>query len=126
VVQHHLSAKKSVETFDWKNVSTEGGPLNLANSQNNSLRALKKLESQRKKGIPGVLQDVNLNDAQVDDLVEFLKTLTDPCLKEQTCLAKWIPGPNDPDPDGLRLCAKDRTGKELWPASCEPSRWSGR
>jgi cytochrome c peroxidase len=126
VVQHHLNAKKSVETFDWKKVSTEGGPLNLANSQNNSQRALKKLESQRQKGKPGVLQDANLNDSQVDDIVEFLKTLTDPCLKDQACLAKWIPGPGDPDPDGLRLCAKDKTGAPLFAPSCEPSRYSAK
>jgi len=66
-----------------------------------------------------VLQDVTLTDAQVDDVIEFLKTLTDPCLKDRACLAKWIPGPGDPDPDGLRLCAKDGTGQELWPASCQ-------
>jgi cytochrome c peroxidase len=126
VVQHHLNTKKSVETFDWKKVSTEGGPLNLANSQTNSLRALHRLEEQRKHGRPGVLQDANLNESQVDDLVEFLKTLTDPCLKDQTCLAKWIPGPTDPDPDGLRICAKDRTGAPLWAPSCEPSRYVAR
>jgi cytochrome c peroxidase len=50
--------------------------------------------------------------------VEFLKALTDPCLKDNACLARWLPGPNDPDPDGLRLCARDRTGAPLWPASC--------
>jgi len=126
IVQHHLNAKKSVETFDWKKVSTDGGPLNLANSQENSERALKKLLAQRRKGKPGVLQDADLSDSQVDDLVEFLKALTDPCLKDRTCLAKWIPGPTDPDPDGLRLCARDRTGQPLWPPSCEPSRYTSR
>jgi cytochrome c peroxidase len=126
VVQHHLNAKDSVEHFDWKKVSTEGGPLNLAHSKENSENALKQLLSQRRKNLPGVLQDANLNDSQVDDIVEFLKTLTDPCLKDQQCLAKWIPGPNDPDPDSLRICAKDKTGAPLWPASCEPSRYSAR
>jgi len=119
VVQHHLNAKTSVEAFDFKKVPTTGGPLNLANSKENTERALKTLEHQRKAGKKGVLQDATLSDAQVDDVLEFLKTLTDPCLKDRACLAKWIPGPSDPDPDGLRLCAKDGTGKELWPPSCQ-------
>ena len=122
VVVHHLNAKKSVETFDYGDIPATGGPINLGFSKEHTLRALQKLESQRKAGKKGVLEDVALTDAQVDDLVEFLKTLTDPCLKDQTCLAKWIPGPNDPDPDGLRLCAKDGAGKDLWAPSCEPSR----
>jgi len=126
IVQHHLNAKKSVEEFDFKRVSTEGGPLNLNHAPEHSHRALRKLEQQRKARKPGVLQDVSLTDAQVDDIVEFMKTLTDPCLKDQNCLAKWIPGPSDPDPDGLRLCAKDRTGKELWGPSCTPSQFKER
>lgn len=126
VVQHHLNPKKSIETFDWKKVSTEGGPLNLAHSKENTENALNQLLSQRKKGKPGVLQDANLTDPQVDDIVEFLKALTDPCLKNQQCLTKWIPGPTDPDPDGMRLCAKDRTGAPLWAPSCEPSRYVAR
>lgn len=126
VVQHHLNPKKSIETFDWKKVSTDGGPLNLAHSKENTENALNQLLSQRKKGKPGVLQDANLTDPQVDDIVEFLKALTDPCLKNQQCLTKWIPGPTDPDPDGMRLCAKDRTGAPLWAPSCEPSRYSAR
>jgi cytochrome c peroxidase len=126
VVQHHLNPKKSIEAFDFTKISTDGGPLNLNNSRENTGRALKKLEQQRRAGKKGVLTDVTLTDAQVDDLVEFLKALTDPCLKDQVCLAKWIPGPNDPDPDGLRLCAKDGTGKELWAPSCAPSRYSGK
>jgi cytochrome c peroxidase len=126
VVKHHLNARESVENFDWTKVSTEGGPLNLAHSEENSKSALDQLLRHRRRNKPGVLQDANLNDSQVDDIVEFLKTLTDPCLKDQACLAKWIPGPSDPDPDGLRICAKDGTGKELWAPSCEPSRYTER
>lgn len=126
VVQHHLNAEKSVRAFDFSKVSTEGGPLNLNFAVPNTENALKRLKEQRAQRRPGVLQDVNLNDAQVDDLVEFLKAQTDPCLKDQACLTKWIPGPTDPDPDGLRLCAQDRTGKPLWAPSCEPSRYTGK
>ncbi len=121
VVQHHLNAEKSIREFDFKQVSTEGGPVNLTNAKEHTEYALKKLKKQRASGLGGVLQDVALSEAQVDDVVEFLKALTDPCLKDKECLARWLPGPNDPDPDGLRLCARDRSGQELWPASCAPS-----
>ena len=118
VVRHHLNAEKSVREFDFRQVSAEGGPLQLSFSKEHTEYALRKLKQQRGARKPGVLEDVALSDAQVDDVVEFLKTLTDPCLKDRACLAKWLPGPNDPDPDSLRLCARDRTGAELWPPSC--------
>ena len=126
IVEHHLNAKKSIQAFDFAKISTDGGPLNLANSKEHTAYALKRLEEQRADGKKGVLKDATLTDAQVDDIVEFLKALTDPCLKDQACLAKWIPGPSDPDPDALRLCAKDRTGRELWAPSCLPSQYSGK
>jgi cytochrome c peroxidase len=120
IVQHHLNAKKSIEAFDFGRISTDGGPLNLSFSKAHTDRALRKLEQQRAARKKGVLADATLTGAQVGDIVAFLETLTDPCLKNQACLAKWLPGPNDPDPDGLRLCARDRTGKELWAPSCAP------
>jgi cytochrome c peroxidase len=126
VVQHHLNPEKSIREFDFGKISTEGGPLQLNFSKQHTEYALKKLQKQRAAGKKGVLTDVTLTDAQVDDIVEFLNALTDPCLKDLACLAKWIPGPSDPDPDGLRLCAKDRTGKELWAPSCAPSQYPGR
>jgi cytochrome c peroxidase len=126
MVQHHLNPENSIAAFDFTKISTAGGPLNLANAQENTARALKRLEDQRKAGKKGVLTNVSMNDAQVDDILEFLRTLTDPCLKDQACLAKWVPGPTDPDPDGLRLCAKDGTGRELWAPSCLPSRITAR
>jgi cytochrome c peroxidase len=122
VVQHHLNVEKSVREFDFQQVSTEGGPVNLTFAKEHTDYALRKLKKQRASGKKGVLQDVALSDAQVDDIVEFLKALTDPCLKDKACLAKWLPGPGDPDPDGLRLCARDRSGQEMWPASCAPAR----
>ena len=124
VVRHHLNPEQSIRQFDFAKVSTEGGPLQLNFSKAHTENALNKLKEQRAAGKKGVLTDVTLTDAQVDDIVEFLKALTDPCLKDQTCLAQWIPGPTDPDPDGLRLCAKDRTGKELWAPSCLPSQYT--
>ena len=122
IVRHHLNPEKSIKAFDWKKVSLDGGPLQLNFADNHTQHALERLKDQRKDKRPGVLQDVDLNDAQVNDLIEFLKAQTDPCLKDKDCLAKWIPGASDPDPDGLRLCAKDGAGKELWAPSCTPAR----
>ena len=122
VVQHHLNPEKSVHEFDFGKVSLDGGPLQLNFSKEHTEYALKQLQRQRRAGKAGVLADVSLADGQVDDLVEFLKTLTDPCLKDPACLAKWIPGTDDVDPDGLRLCAKDRDGRELWAPSCVATR----
>lgn len=122
VVRHHLNPEKSIREFDFTKVSTDGGPLNLSFSREHTEYALKKLKQQRAAGKKGVLTDVTLTDAQVEDIVAFLQALTDPCLKDQACLARWIPGPGDPDPDGLRLCAKDRTGRELWAPSCAARR----
>ena len=118
MVKHHLDVEGSIRRFDYKSISTEGGPVNTRFAAQHTGNALEKLREQRAAAKPGVLQDVALDDRQVDDVIEFLKTLTDPCLKDRACLAKWIPNSNDPDPDGLRLCAKDQTGKELLPGSC--------
>jgi cytochrome c peroxidase len=126
VVRHHLNPEASIRAFDFKRVSTEGGPVQLKFAAQHTQYALDKLKEHRRDHKSGVLVDVSLADAQVGDLIEFLKAQTDPCLKDRNCLAKWIPGPTDPDPDGLRLCAKDGTGKELWAPSCVPSTYVGK
>ena len=47
----------------------------------------------------------NLKETDVSYLVEFMKTLTDPCVKDRNCLSKWIPTENENDPDGQTLHA---------------------
>ena len=34
---------------------------------------------------------IHLTDIQAGFLVEFLKTLTDPCTKDRECLSPWVP-----------------------------------
>lgn len=118
MVKHHLNVEQSLKSFDYKTISTAGGPINTRFAAEHTQRALDTLRAQRAANKPGVIQDVSLSDSAVDDLVEFLKTLTDPCLKDRACLAKWIPTASDPDPDGMRLCAKGQDGRELVPGSC--------
>jgi cytochrome c peroxidase len=56
------------------------------------------------------LRPTKLRDQDVDDLVAFLRTLTDPCIKSAVCLADWIP-PLAEDPNGLQLDAQFNLSK---------------
>lgn len=48
----------------------------------------------------------NFADKDVRQLVTFLETLTDPCVVNPECMAKWLPPPGDKDPMGLQLDAR--------------------
>ena len=118
IVKHHLNVEDSLRRFDYSTVSAAGGPINVAMAKEHTNLALQKLLASRAVFDPYVVQNIDLSDTDIDNLVNFMKTLTDPCLKSPTCLAQWIPSASDPDPDGLRLCAKDENGRELLPGSC--------
>ena len=81
--------------------------MQIDNAEDNTALALAQLEQNRNDQVPGVLQDVSLSDQQVDDLLDFLQTLTDPCVSDRVCMEPWIAEGADPDPDGLRLNAVD-------------------
>ncbi len=51
---------------------------------------MEQLRQNRKSGV-SPHRSVNFSDEQVAQLVEFLKTLTAPCVKDRECLEKWIP-----------------------------------
>lgn len=50
--------------------------------------------------------------SSVADIAAFLRTLTDPCLKDRACFGRWIPRP-DEAPDGHQLNALDAAGRAL-------------
>ncbi|WP_051949392.1 cytochrome-c peroxidase [Methylosinus sp. PW1] len=121
IVRHHLNVERAVASFDYKTIPATGGPINSKFAKDHTQNALDMLRSQREDKMPGVIRDVELTDRQVADILSFLKSLTDPCLKSNKCLAQWIPNASDPDPDGLRLCAVDQRGREFLPGSCRRS-----
>jgi len=118
IVRHHLNAEQSINGFSYATVSTAAGPLNTTNAPAHTALALQRLREQRTANKPGVLRDVSLTNEQVSELIEFMKTLTDPCTKDRACLAKWVPTATDPNPDGRRICPKDSTGALLSPGTC--------
>lgn len=102
IVRHHLNPAAAVAAYDLAQLDPS---VQTKHMQLNTERALAKLGENRRLGLPSI-EKVQLSDAQVADLLAFLETLTDPCVEDPACLAPWIPGASEPDPDGLRLEAE--------------------
>jgi len=126
IIRHHLNVEGSLRQFNYDRISTAGGPINANFATDHTNNALQKLLDLRSAGSPRAIRNVDLPNSSIADLIAFLKSLTDPCLKSDECLASWAPRVTDPDPDGLRLCAKDKNGQELLPGSCSRSGPSAR
>jgi cytochrome c peroxidase len=82
------------------------------NAQANSDLAVDKVNQERNANDPDALPNFNLGNADINNLVAFLRTLTDPCLRDTACIAPWIPTPAE-DPDGHQLDAVDASGDPL-------------
>ncbi|KJY72959.1 cytochrome C peroxidase [Vibrio coralliilyticus] len=87
-------------------------------ARENTDKAAKIIDDEIADGAP-VLQKLNLSDQSKTDLVNFMKALTDPCVKSAECLQAWIPQPEESDPDGLQLTAINYQGVPLYlPSKC--------
>ena len=102
IVLHHLNPSRAIAEYDVTQLEPAVQTQYLVF---NTGRALAKLQENRNAG-QKVIRDIRLTSKQINDLISFLLTLTDPCVKNTACLASWIPDDNDTDPDGLRLKAK--------------------
>lgn len=110
MIWHHLDPRDEVTNYDVSQLS-QPNIANLDKIQVNTQPALEKLDKDRDAGL-SVLQNIDLKDNQVAQLVDFLHTLTDPCVKNRACLAKWIPNESE-DPNGHQLDAVDTYGDRL-------------
>ena len=110
VVSHMLNPKTAIENYDYSQLDPS---IQSYDMLTNTQFALNQLEDNRNNNMPNVHRDVTYNKKDISDLVAFLKTLTDPCVKNRDCLAPWIPNNEDLDPDGLRLNATGNSGEQL-------------
>ncbi len=110
MIWHHLDPQDEVTNYNTNQLS-QPNIANLDKIQANTQPTLQKLDKDRNAGL-AVLQNIDLNDKQVGELVDFLHALTDPCVKNRACLAKWIPDENE-DPNGHQLDAVDVNGDSL-------------
>lgn len=102
VVRHHLNPSLALSNYDISQLS-QPGIQNIDKIQTNAKPALDKLHADRNANL-NVIQNVDLTDTQIEQIVSFLYTLTDPCVKNRACLSQWIP-PLSEDPNGDQLDA---------------------
>jgi cytochrome c peroxidase len=110
MVKHMSNPKEAIQTYDIKQL-TQTGIQNLDKMAVNTNKAINQLEKDRVAGLD-VLEDSNLSDSEVEDVVNFLRTLTDSCVLDETCLKQWVPK-IDLDPNGDQLDAVDKKGNFL-------------
>ena len=113
VIRHHLDPQAAFDSYDISQLEASIVSSGQTDDmQLNTQNALDKLAANRLAGL-SLLSDITLTDQDISDLVEFLKTLTDPCIRDRACLAPWIPDSTDANPDNLRLEAVDNAGTPL-------------
>jgi cytochrome c peroxidase len=114
MVRHMLNPAEAIANYDFSQLEAT---VQAEDMLTNTQFALQQLETNRSNNVAGVHRDVEFREDfrrnDVADLVEFLKALTDPCVKDRDCLAPWIPDAGDSNPDSLRLNAVDNTGAIL-------------
>ena len=107
MVRHSLNPADSIANYDFSQLDST---VQATDMQTNTQHALNQLALNRVNNVDDVHRIVKLTDKDVADIVEFLHALTDPCVKDRTCLAPWIPDENKAY--GI-LRAKDNNGVSL-------------
>ena len=95
ITRHMLSPISSAKHYDPKQLKQSG--IAIRDTRKNTLEAIK-------AGVD-IKPKPHFKESDVKNLVAFLKSLTDPCVKDRACLSKWIPNKNDNDPDQQMLHA---------------------
>lgn len=105
VVKHMTNPQVALDNYDITQLSQD------------SIRNLDKLTENTQEALDAAsfeIVPVSFNDVEIANIVEFLKSLTDPCVKDRECLAKWIPDTNiAEDPNGHQLNAVSEEGNLL-------------
>ncbi len=109
IVRHKMDVVTAVNGYDFSMLAPD---IRTHNAETYSQAALEQLLENRGQGVV-TIEDLFLSDQDVEDIVNFMLTLTDPCVKDRSCLSLWIPDADTPNPDGLQLEAIDKDGNPL-------------
>ena len=108
IVGHMTNPERAVQGYDYSQLDAM---VKTTYTAVNTQQALEQLDANKKAGI-SPHQNMLATDGQIDDIVAFLKALTDPCVKDRACIGKWIPQ-NVSGPDALQLNAQDQDSNLL-------------
>ncbi len=108
VVRHHLDPNRALERFDPASVPMAAGEDFIDNTQ----EMIDFLDVSG-RGIGFFRNPTAYTDIQIAELVAFLESLTDPCVRDRDCLGPWIADPALHDVDGQVLVAIDQDGEPL-------------
>ena len=114
VVRHYDNPRRQATNFtenaDWCDLAQFQGIANCqnlySNAQQNTQLALDKLRDEQQSN-NSQLPPIQLNNNEIDELVAFLNSLTDPCLSNRDCLNPWIAEEGQDNPDNNLLMATD-------------------
>jgi cytochrome c peroxidase len=123
VVEHYLLPAETVSNTILSRMwcvlppfNADPGCASMADAVSvNTGAALARLQALRASGSPialPVIDPSRVGGEMVPHMVEFLRSLTDPCLRDRGCYGRWIPDADDA-PDGLQLNATDAMGNPL-------------
>lgn len=102
IVRHMIAPKHMLSQYDPKQLTQKNIPMGRLHV---SIDALLKQ--------PAAVRDSEASAEDIQALVAFLKTLTDPCVTNRECLSPWIPDNEAKRADPLLLKAVDSRGKLL-------------
>ncbi|MDA3834854.1 MAG: hypothetical protein PF495_15820 [Spirochaetales bacterium] len=109
VIRHHFSPAEAIAMCDFAVLD----PLIPSkDAEKNTSDVLAHLQKNKRLGMP-TIAEVSLGDEQFSDLINFLKALTDPCVKDKAFLQPWVLELGVGDPDGSLLRAVDGAGHPL-------------
>ena len=111
IVRHHLNIDQSLRTYDTSKLEPSIRIPDLKSYREHIMEAI----ATRQKAGLFVVPQRTFTEEQIADLVSFLHTLTDPCVKDRRCLLPWVPDVATEDPKGdLNLLnAVDAHGKSF-------------
>lgn len=121
-VAHYIDPDATLASFlanqGWCNLAQFRNGANCTDSTTvtrNSQATLAKMKADRVSNPGDTMPVINTTAVPLSSaglIVEFLKTLTDPCLKDRTCYGRWVPTAAEA-PDGHQLNAVTASGAAL-------------
>ena len=120
VVRHYDSPQRTVDTYfangGWCQQDQFRDLASCASlypdAVSNTQLALDKLRQEQRDRV-SLFGQIDLEDAQVDQLVAFMQALTDPCVTDRSCLDPWIANNASSGHDGIQLNAVDEAMNPL-------------